>query len=101
MEERQIKINLDFKATTDFLCSLTTSVVNYLLHSRNIIPFTFEQFEKSLKKIQTEEISCFKRLKTVNQAKETYERICEIKEVITKSQNLKIVNKIQILANSK
>lgn len=81
MEERQIKINLDFKSTPEFACSLTTSVVNYLLHYRNQIPFTFEIFEQSIKKIQQEEITCFKRIKSINAARETYERICEIRKV--------------------
>jgi hypothetical protein len=81
MEERQININLDFKTTPEFACSLTTSVVNYLLHYRNQIPFTFDIFERTIKKIQLEEIECFKRLKSINLATETYERICEIKKV--------------------
>lgn len=81
MEERQIKINLDFKSSPEFACSLTTSVVHYLLHYRNQIPFTFEIFERAIQKnIQQEEIS-FKRLKSINAARETYERICEIKKV--------------------
>lgn len=81
MGERQININLDFKTSPEFACSLTTNVINFLLHYRQIIPFNFEMFEKFIKKIKLEEVSCFKRLKSINSAKETYERICEVKEV--------------------
>lgn len=78
---KEIEINLNFKASPEFSCVLTKGIIDYLLHLRHQIPFTFDHFEKSIKKVEHEETSCFKRQKSINLAKETYERICGIKTV--------------------
>lgn len=78
-KNNEIKIDLNVKVSPEFSCALTKGIVDYLLYYRHQIPFNFELFEKLIK--QKEETTCFRKLKLINLAKNTYESICQVKTV--------------------
>jgi hypothetical protein len=87
--ETKIEINLKFKPYEEISKKLITSFFHYLLHSRSQIPFHFKLFEKFIEeKVKTGE-SCsdghskrdWKTEKQLQQANETYEKICALKNV--------------------
>lgn len=80
-KSREIEIYLNYKATPEFSSTLTKHILDFLLHYRNQIPFTFNVFEKSLRKVEEEKSINFKRLKLINLAKDAYEKICVVKQV--------------------
>jgi hypothetical protein len=79
--EKEISIELCGKPTRTLLTNLLQQLMVYLLHERAQIPFSFDVFEKFLANKHSEKIKCYKTEKQVSTAKETYEKICSIKQV--------------------
>jgi hypothetical protein len=78
--EKEIYIDLNFKTSKAFSKNLFESVLHYLLHYREQIPFNFVNFQQFIMNKNVDN-KCFKKTAQVRKAKETYDKICSIKEV--------------------
>jgi hypothetical protein len=79
--EKEINIDLSGKPTRTLLTKLLQQLLVYLMHERAQIPFSFDVFEKFLNKNSEQQLKCYKTQKQVNTAKETYDKICSLKQV--------------------
>jgi hypothetical protein len=75
-------IELQFKPSRQFLIKLLQNILVYLLCERAQIPFNFDHFERFLEKTQKEDNECYKKMKQLKIAKDTYEKIVALKQVI-------------------
>lgn len=78
-----VDINLNIRPSLTLLKKLAESLFEYLLFSRQQIPFQFEIFKKftEAKAIQSEVTANWKTEKQLKAAFETYQKICAVKKV--------------------
>lgn len=87
---KTIYIDLKIKPSKDLGKKVITSLLDYLLHQRDQIPFHFELFKKFVEtktdKLKDKDAFQKKDWKTEKQLKDalgTYEKICAMKQVLS------------------
>lgn len=87
---KTIYIDLKIKPSKDLGKKVVTSLLDYLLHQRDQIPFHFELFKKFVEtktdKLKDKDAFQKKDWKTEKQLKDalgTYEKICAMKQVLS------------------